>query len=132
MGEFKRSNINSRIKLRLNNGLHFCRIGYTPVRSRLTSLMDSHIVRLTDRKYMMRLTSKLQEDYETRQKVRIERRKLKPTSILPELSVLKSLSSKPPRRHRYCAPMLNAEAAKKCKQLPQLLFADDSQSRRVL
>lgn len=91
--------------------------------------MGSHVVRLTDRKYMTQLASKLQEDYETRQKIRIERRKLKVISIIPKLRELPAelLLKKITRRHRKCAPRFHAEAAKKCKQLPGLLLADDSQ-----
>lgn len=92
--------------------------------------MGSHVVRLTDRKYMMQLASKLQEDYETRQKIRIERRKLKVISIIPKLRELppELLLKKITQRHRRkCAPRFHAEAAKKCKQLPGLLLADDSQ-----
>ncbi|CAL1676696.1 unnamed protein product [Lasius platythorax] len=104
-------------------------LSYTPVRSRLTTLIGSHVARLTDRKYMTQLTSRLQEDYEARQKIRIERRKLKATSIVPKLRELppELLLRKITRRRRKCAPKFHAEAAKKCKQLPGLLLADDSQ-----
>lgn len=105
-----------------------CRLSHIPVRSRLTSLMRSNVVRLTDRRYMMRLASRLQEDYEARQKNRIEGRKLKVTSVVPQLRELLSGLSLPktPRRRRKCAPKFHADAAKKCKQLPQLLLADHS------
>ncbi|XP_032682766.1 uncharacterized protein LOC116849580 isoform X2 [Odontomachus brunneus] len=110
-------------------------ISYTPVKSRLTTVMGDHVVRLTDREYMTRLAKKLQEDHEARQKARIERMKLKQTSIVPELSALpESLLREMPqlrrRRRRlqgWCAPKLHVEAAKMCKQLPELLLADDSQ-----
>ncbi|XP_024867929.1 uncharacterized protein LOC112452102 [Temnothorax curvispinosus] len=101
-------------------------ISYTPVRSRLTSLMGSHVVRLTDRGYMTRLSSRLQEDYEVRQRARIERRKLRATSVVPELrELLPESLLKTTRRRRPCAPKFHAGAAKLCKQLPQLLLADD-------
>lgn len=104
------------------------RLSYTPVRSRLTSLMGSNVVRLTDRAYMRQLASKLQKDYEARQRARIERRKLKATTVVPKLCELlpKSLL-RTARRRRECAPKFHAEAVKKCKQLPQLLLADDSE-----
>ncbi|XP_071561348.1 uncharacterized protein [Temnothorax nylanderi] len=102
------------------------RISYTPVRSRLTSLMGSHVVRLTDCGYMTRLASRLQEDYEVRQRARIERRKLRATSVVPELrELLPESLLKTTRRRRPCAPKFHAGAAKLCKQLPQLLLADD-------
>lgn len=104
------------------------------MKSRLTTVMGDHVVRLTDREYMTRLARKLQEDHETRQKARIERMKLKETSIVPELSALpESLLREMPqlrRRRRLqgrCTLKLHAEAAKMCKQLPELLLADDSQ-----
>lgn len=36
--------------------------------------MGSNIVRLTDRKYMLKLMSKIQQDHETKQQIRIEER----------------------------------------------------------
>ncbi|XP_029665965.1 uncharacterized protein LOC115237209 [Formica exsecta] len=109
-------------------------LSYIPVRSRLTTLMGSHVVRLTDRKYMTQLASKLQEDYETRQKIRIERRKLKAISIVPKLRELPPglLPRKITRRRHQCTPKFHAEAAKKCKQLPGLLLADDLQPHKPL
>lgn len=108
------------------------RLSYKPVRSRLTSLMGSYVVRLTDRKYMMRLASRLQEDYEAQQRVRIEQRKLRVTSDIPELrKSVSRLLLKATRRRRQCAPKFSADAAKKCKQLPQLLLAGGSESRSV-
>lgn len=103
------------------------------MKSRLTTVMGNHVVRLTDREYMTRLATKLQEDHEARQKVRIEQMKLKPTSIVPELSALpESLLREAPqlRRRRLqdrCALKLHAEAAKMCKQLPELLLAENSE-----
>ncbi|XP_070152786.1 uncharacterized protein [Polyergus mexicanus] len=109
-------------------------LSYIPVRSRLTMLMGSHVVRLTDRKYMTQLASKLQEDYETRQKIRIERRKLKAISIVPKLRELSSglLLKKITRRRHQCTIRFHAEAAKMCKQLPGLLLADDLQPHKPL
>ncbi|KAK0072698.1 hypothetical protein PV325_010943, partial [Microctonus aethiopoides] len=46
-----------------------------PVRSRLETLMGSNVVRLTDRKYMLRLVAKIRQDYENHQQKRIEERK---------------------------------------------------------
>ncbi|KAL6260094.1 hypothetical protein P5V15_007633 [Pogonomyrmex californicus] len=100
---------------------------YTPVRSRLTLLMGSNVVRLTDRRYMTRLAFRLQKDYEEQQKARIERRKLKISSIVPELrEVVPRPLLRMTRRRRPCAPKFHADAAKKCKQLPQLLMTDES------
>ncbi|XP_057326540.1 uncharacterized protein LOC130668324 isoform X2 [Microplitis mediator] len=45
------------------------------VRSRLELLMGSNVVRLTDRKYMLRLMAKLRQDFESKQLNRIEERK---------------------------------------------------------
>ncbi|XP_011875988.1 PREDICTED: uncharacterized protein LOC105566527 [Vollenhovia emeryi] len=105
-------------------------LSYTPVRSRLTSLMGSHVVRLTDRGYMTRLASRLQEDYVARQRTRIERRKLRDTTVLPELRALLPRSlPRASRRRQQCAPKFHAGAAKKCNQLPQLLLAADSEPR---
>lgn len=79
---------------------------------------------------MTRLASRLQEDYEAQQRARIERRKLKITSVVPELrELLPSSLLKMTRRRRQCAPKFHAGAAKKCKQLPQLLLADDTSPR---
>ncbi|KYN39057.1 hypothetical protein ALC56_06483 [Trachymyrmex septentrionalis] len=103
-------------------------LSYPPVRSRLTSLMGTNVVRLTDRRYMLQLTSRLQEDYEAQQKARIERRKLKAVSIVPQLSELLPRSLlKATRRRRECGPTFHAYAAKMCKQLPQILFTNDSE-----
>ncbi|XP_044007223.1 uncharacterized protein LOC122851821 isoform X1 [Aphidius gifuensis] len=46
-----------------------------PVRSRLEMLMGSNVVRLTDRRYMLRLMEKINQDYEKNQQCRIEERK---------------------------------------------------------
>ncbi|KYN17622.1 PREDICTED: uncharacterized protein LOC108763045 [Trachymyrmex cornetzi] len=103
-------------------------LSYTPVRSRLTLLMGSNVVRLTDRKYMMLLASRLQEDYEAQQKARIERKKLKAVSIVPQLNELLPRSFlKTTRRRRECEPKFHAFAAQMCKQLPQMLLANDSE-----
>lgn len=112
---------------------HFVfRISYVPVKSRLTAVMGSHVVRLTDREYMTRLATKLQEDDEAQQAARIERMRLKPTTIVPDLSALPAsfLRETPQLRRRRrdpCAPKLSLEAARMCKQLPMLLLAADSQ-----
>lgn len=107
------------------------RLSYTPVRSLLTSLMESHVVRLTDRGYMTRLAARLQDDYEARQRARIERRKLRLTSAVPELRELVpgSLLKTVQRRRRQCTPKFHAGAARKCKQLPRMLLTDDSELR---
>ncbi|XP_033215815.1 uncharacterized protein LOC117172121 isoform X2 [Belonocnema kinseyi] len=52
-----------------------CNISHPTVRSRLETLMGSNVVRLTDRKYMLKLMSKIREDHETKQQNRIEERK---------------------------------------------------------
>ncbi|XP_014238733.1 uncharacterized protein LOC106660315 [Trichogramma pretiosum] len=48
---------------------------YCPVKSRLEGLMNSSVVRLTDRKYMLKLMSRIRQDYESKQEARIEERK---------------------------------------------------------
>ncbi|XP_024939200.1 uncharacterized protein LOC107266164 isoform X2 [Cephus cinctus] len=50
-------------------------LSYPPVRTRLEMLMGSNVVRLTDRKYMLKLMSRIRQDYESQQKIRIEERK---------------------------------------------------------
>ncbi|XP_008214900.1 uncharacterized protein LOC103317755 isoform X2 [Nasonia vitripennis] len=45
------------------------------VRSRLELLMGSNVVRLTDRKYMLRLMSRIRQDHESQQEARIQDRK---------------------------------------------------------
>lgn len=77
---------------------------------------------------MTQLASRLQEDYEAQQKIRIERRRLKAASIVPKLREIppELFLKKTTRRRRPCAPKFHAEAAKKCKQLPGLLLADDN------
>ncbi|XP_018400761.1 PREDICTED: uncharacterized protein LOC108778157 [Cyphomyrmex costatus] len=105
-------------------------LSHVPVRSRLTSLMGTNVVRLTDRRYMIQLASRLQKDYEAHQKARIERRKLKAVSIVPQLRELlpRSLLKTTRRRHE-CEPKFHAYAAKMCKQLPQMLLANYSEPR---
>lgn len=49
-------------------------ITHPVVKSRLEMLMGSNIVRLTDRKYMLKLMSKIQQDYEAQQQIRIKER----------------------------------------------------------
>ncbi|XP_043484400.1 uncharacterized protein LOC122512565 [Leptopilina heterotoma] len=51
-----------------------CNITHPVVKSRLEMLMGSNIVRLTDRKYMLKLMSKIQQDYEAQQQIRIKER----------------------------------------------------------
>ncbi|XP_011304948.1 uncharacterized protein [Fopius arisanus] len=46
-----------------------------PVRSKLEMLMGSNVVRLTDRRYMLKLMARIRQDYENRQQSRIEERK---------------------------------------------------------
>lgn len=75
---------------------------------------------------MIQLALKLQEEYEARQKQRIQRRKLKPTSIVPELRELSPKLLHKRTRYRQCTPKLDAEAARKCKQFPHLLFPNNS------
>ncbi|CAL7945785.1 unnamed protein product [Xylocopa violacea] len=60
-------------------------INYPPVKFRLEKVMGSHVVRLTDRKYMLLLMAKLREDHVEQQKIRIDRRKLSPPSIISGL-----------------------------------------------
>ncbi|XP_017882946.1 uncharacterized protein LOC108626657 [Ceratina calcarata] len=60
-------------------------INYPPVKSRLEKVMGTHIVRLTDRKYMSLLAIKLLEDHVKQQKTRIKRRKLSPPLIISRL-----------------------------------------------
>lgn len=62
-----------------------CRINYPPVKSRLERIMGTHIVRLTDRKYMLHYMAKIIEDHEKLQKIRIEERKLAPPTIISQL-----------------------------------------------
>ncbi|XP_076751603.1 uncharacterized protein LOC143423867 [Xylocopa sonorina] len=60
-------------------------INYPPVKFRLEKVMGSHVVRLTDRKYMLLLMAKLCEDRVEQQKIRINRRKLSPPSVISGL-----------------------------------------------
>ncbi|XP_017759077.1 PREDICTED: uncharacterized protein LOC108549994 [Eufriesea mexicana] len=71
-------------------------INYPPVKYRLEKVMESHIVRLTDRKYMLLLMTKLYEDHVEEQNIRIEKRKLSPPLIISRLLKLsyKVLSEK--------------------------------------
>ncbi|XP_014219061.1 uncharacterized protein LOC106647266 [Copidosoma floridanum] len=50
---------------------------HSGVKTRLELLMGSNVVRLTDRKYMMRLVSKIREEHERKQETRIEDRKMR-------------------------------------------------------
>lgn len=79
---------------------------------------------------MTRLTSSLQEDYEEQQRARAERRKLKTITAVPKLCELlpEALLKKTKAHRRECTPKFHAEAAKKCKQLPQLLLKNESES----
>ncbi|KAG7207293.1 hypothetical protein KM043_008961 [Ampulex compressa] len=63
-------------------------LSYTPVKTRLITLMGSDVVRLSDRRYMLRLRSKTKEHLETCQKIRIEERKLTPEPKIRELLLL--------------------------------------------
>lgn len=89
--------------------------------------MGTHVVRLTDRKYMIKLALKQQEDHEARQKDRIQRRRLK---IPSDVSKLRELSSKLLLkriiRRRQCTSKLDTEAARKCKQFPHVLLSNNS------
>ncbi|XP_012241562.1 uncharacterized protein LOC100740265 [Bombus impatiens] len=71
-------------------------INYPPVKSRLEKVMGTHIVRLTDRKYMLLLMSKLLQDHMEQQETRIEKRKLPlPSNISRLLKIsYKMLSEK--------------------------------------
>ncbi|XP_043794367.1 uncharacterized protein LOC122715893 [Apis laboriosa] len=60
-------------------------INYPPVKFRLEKVMGSHIVRLTDRKYMILLMAKLYEDHVEQQNIRIEKRKLPLPSMMSRL-----------------------------------------------
>lgn len=91
-------------------------------------LMGSHIVELTNRKYMTQLARKLQEDYEAQQRIRIERRKLKPTLAIPELytTLSISLTKTTTRKRDPCTSKFHdVNTARKCKQLSRRLFAND-------
>ncbi|XP_031786546.1 uncharacterized protein LOC103317755 isoform X1 [Nasonia vitripennis] len=52
-----------------------CSFSCPTVRSRLELLMGSNVVRLTDRKYMLRLMSRIRQDHESQQEARIQDRK---------------------------------------------------------
>ncbi|KAK1120233.1 hypothetical protein K0M31_012600 [Melipona bicolor] len=56
-------------------------INYPPVKFRLEKVMGTHIVRLTDRKYMLLLAAKFLENHLEQQEIRIENRKLPLPSI---------------------------------------------------
>ncbi|XP_043510645.1 uncharacterized protein LOC122529001 [Frieseomelitta varia] len=56
-------------------------INYPPVKFRLEKVMGTHIVRLTDRKYMLLFAAKLLENHLEQQEIRIENRKLSLPSI---------------------------------------------------
>ncbi|KOC71182.1 hypothetical protein WH47_06243 [Habropoda laboriosa] len=60
-------------------------INYPPVKFRLERIMRTHIVRLTDRKYILTLMAKIKEYNEEQQKIRIEKRKISPPSIISRL-----------------------------------------------
>lgn len=85
--------------------------------------MGSHIVQLTNRKYMTQLAAKIHEDYEAQQKDRIERRKVKDTTVVPELREFLPKSQLATRK-RPCMPKFHPEAAKKCKELHLCLFIE--------
>ncbi|XP_050584944.1 uncharacterized protein LOC126919590 [Bombus affinis] len=71
-------------------------INYPPVKSRLEKVMGTHIIRLTDRKYMLLLMSKLLQDHMEQQEMCIEKRKLPlPSNISRLLKIsYKMLSEK--------------------------------------
>ncbi|XP_063974543.1 uncharacterized protein LOC135161158 [Diachasmimorpha longicaudata] len=52
-----------------------CSFSNPPVRSKLEMLMGSSVVRLTDRRYMLKLMARIRQDYERRQEGRIDERK---------------------------------------------------------
>ncbi|XP_020293076.1 uncharacterized protein LOC109859332 [Pseudomyrmex gracilis] len=99
-------------------------LSYAPVRKRVTTVMGNHIVQLTNRKYMTQLAAKIQEDYETQQKDRIERRKVKDTTVVPELRKFLPKSQLVTRKRHPCVPKFYPEAAKKCKELHLRLFTE--------
>ncbi|XP_048509027.1 uncharacterized protein LOC105689928 isoform X3 [Athalia rosae] len=53
--------------------LSFC-FSYPPVRTRLEMLMGSNVVRLTDRRYMQKLITRIRQDYEASQQERVGKR----------------------------------------------------------
>lgn len=63
----------------------FYRLNYPPVKSQLQKVMESPIVRLTDRKYMTQLALNIIKDHEEQQKIRIEKRMLASPLIITEL-----------------------------------------------
>ncbi|XP_076178437.1 uncharacterized protein LOC143152329 [Ptiloglossa arizonensis] len=60
-------------------------LNYPPVKSQLQKVMESPIVRLTDRKYMTQLALNIIKDHEEQQKIRIEKRMLASPLIITEL-----------------------------------------------
>ncbi|XP_020710202.2 uncharacterized protein LOC105689928 isoform X1 [Athalia rosae] len=51
-----------------------CSFSYPPVRTRLEMLMGSNVVRLTDRRYMQKLITRIRQDYEASQQERVGKR----------------------------------------------------------
>lgn len=99
------------------------RLNYTPVKSRLLRVTGSYVVQLTNRGYMMWLTSKLQKDREAQQKARIEMRKLRPATIVPDLRGMLRDKVRMPKQISPCVPRVYVDV-NKCKQLPELLLTD--------
>ncbi|XP_076383386.1 uncharacterized protein LOC117228501 isoform X2 [Megalopta genalis] len=57
-------------------------INYPPVKLYLDDVMGSHIVRLTDRKYMQAFASSIGKHREKQQSIRMKERMVKPPSII--------------------------------------------------
>ncbi|CAK9830678.1 hypothetical protein ANTRET_LOCUS7807 [Anthophora retusa] len=60
-------------------------INYPPVKFSLEAIMGTHIVRLTDRSYMLLLMANIKKYNEEQQKIRIEKRKIPLPSIISQL-----------------------------------------------
>ncbi|XP_076667825.1 uncharacterized protein LOC143368705 [Andrena cerasifolii] len=60
-------------------------INYPPVKRQLEKVMGSHVVRFTDRIYMMQLAGNIARLHMEEQELRIEGRKLTPPSIISRL-----------------------------------------------
>jgi len=88
--------------------------------------MGTHVVRLTDREYMIKLAAKLQEDHEARQRYRIEMRKLRPGKIVPDLTG--TLRVKRRKKMDHCG-IKEIDRMKKCRGLSEILFASDETSK---
>ncbi|KAH0947607.1 hypothetical protein HN011_003277 [Eciton burchellii] len=77
------------------------RYGLNHMKHRLKTIMGTHVVRLTDREYMIHFAAKLQELHETQQRSRIEMRKMRPATIVPQLRGRLPVKKKRRKPH-YC------------------------------